>query len=65
MMGAEIRSGTKFDFGVPKSLFDVRMDAGARFDVSKDGKFLIPSQVEAASTVPMTVVVNWPAGLRK
>jgi len=65
MMAVEIRGGTKFDFGVPKALFDVRMDAAAWFDVSKDGKFLIPSQVEVAATVPMTVVVNWQAGLKR
>jgi hypothetical protein len=41
------------------------MDAGTWFDVSKDGKFLIPAQVESASTVPMTVVVNWQAGLKR
>jgi hypothetical protein len=50
---------------VPKPLFDVRMDAGAWFDVSKDGKFLLPAQVEASATVPMTVVVNWQAGLKR
>jgi Tol biopolymer transport system component len=65
MMAVDIRSGTKFDFGVPKPLFDVRMDAGAWFDVSKDGKFLLPAQVEASATVPMTVVVNWQAGLKR
>jgi hypothetical protein len=65
MMAVEIRSGSKFDAGVPKALFDVRMDGGAWFDVSKDGKFLIPSQVQSAATVPMTVVVNWQAGLKR
>ncbi len=65
MMAVEIRGGANFDFGMPKPLFDVRMGATAWFDVSKDGKFLIPSEVEAASTVPMTVVVNWQAGLKR
>jgi serine/threonine-protein kinase len=65
MTAVEIRGGAKFDFGVPKPLFDVRMDGVAWFDVSKDGKFLIPAQVEAAATVPMTVVVNWQAGLKR
>ena len=65
MMAVEIRSGANFHFGMPKPLFDVRMGATAWFDVSKDGKFLIPSEVEAAATVPMTVVVNWQAGLKR
>jgi hypothetical protein len=33
--------------------------------VRKDGKFLIPTPVEQTAAVPMTVVVNWPAGLKK
>ena len=65
MMAVEIRGGAKFDFGVPKPLFDVRVDTAARFDVSKDGKFLIPNQVESTATVPMAVVVNWQAGLKR
>ena len=65
MMTVEIRAGAKFDFGVPKALFEVRMEPAAWFDVSKDGKFLIPTQVEAAASVPMTVVVNWHAGLKR
>jgi Tol biopolymer transport system component/predicted Ser/Thr protein kinase len=65
MMGVEIRGGTKFDFGVPKPLFDVRIGGTAWFDVGKDGKFLMPSQVEASATVPMTVVVNWQASLKR
>ncbi|HYV62106.1 MAG TPA: protein kinase [Bryobacteraceae bacterium] len=65
MMTVEIRAGAKFDFGVPKALFEVRMEPAAWFDVSKDGKFLIPTQVEAAASVPMTVVVNWHAALKR
>ena len=66
MMAVEIRGGANFDFGVPKALCSMcACDADALFDVSKDGKFLIPSQVESAATVPMTVVVNWQAGLKR
>jgi hypothetical protein len=36
----------------------------AWFDVSKDGRFLIPTQAEQAAPVP-TVVINWTAGLKK
>ena len=38
---------------------------GPWFDVSKDGRFLIPTQIEQAAGAPMTVVVNWTAGLKK
>ena len=36
----------------------------ASFDVSKDGRFLIPVQDEGASPA-MTLVVNWQSGLKK
>jgi serine/threonine protein kinase len=55
--------------GAPKALFDPKTGhpAGARFpftyfDVAKDGCFLIPVE---QSGVPITVVVNWTAGLNK
>jgi len=65
MMAVEVKaSGTKFDAGVPKPLFDVRQSA--QFDVSKDGRFLIHVSLDTAGTnVPLTVVVNWQAGLKK
>jgi Tol biopolymer transport system component len=64
MMAVEVKAGPKFEPGVPKPLFDVRL-AGAGYDVSKDGRFLIPTQVEQGGTVLITVVVNWTAGLKK
>ena len=36
-----------------------------RFRCQQGGKFLIPAPVERTDTVPMTVVVNWPAALKK
>jgi dipeptidyl aminopeptidase/acylaminoacyl peptidase len=69
MMAAEVKSGSKFEAGVPKPLFDVRLAAGGLnnvwFDVGKDGRFLIPVQAEQSATAPMTVVVNWQAALKK
>ncbi|HTD42874.1 MAG TPA: hypothetical protein VK687_01785 [Bryobacteraceae bacterium] len=38
--------------------------AGSGYDVSKDGRFLIPTQVQQSATAPMTVVVNWTAALK-
>ncbi|MGD1069071.1 MAG: protein kinase [Bryobacteraceae bacterium] len=71
MMAVDIRaSGNKLEAGVPRALFDARIEPGntgfgGGFDVSKEGKFLIPAPVERTDTVPMTVVVNWPAALKK
>ena len=59
------KSSPAFEAGMPKPLFDARI-AGAGFHVSNDGHFLIPTQVgQSTSTSPITVVLNWQAGLNK
>lgn len=65
MMAVEVKGdGRKFDAGVPKPLFAV--PGQAQFDVSKDGRFLIHVPVDqTASNVPLMVVVNWQAALKK
>ena len=67
MMAVGIKgTAGKLEAGVPQALFDVRLGFGnASFDVAKDGKFLIGTRVEQNVSVPMTVVVNWAAGLKK
>jgi len=69
MMAVGVRSGkdqTDFNAGAIKPLFDVHMAIQDCFDVSKDGRFLIPITVASgASNVPMTAVVNWPSGIKK
>ena len=64
-MALQIRGGPNFDRGAPKALFDMRLNAEAWFDVSKDGRFLIPVLVEQGASAPMNVVVNWTAALNK
>ena len=65
LMAVEVKgSGKNFRAGVPKPLFEVA--ALGQFDVSKDGRFLIQVPVEQSSvSVPLTVVMNWQAGLKK
>ncbi|MEO8052798.1 MAG: protein kinase [Acidobacteriota bacterium] len=65
LMAVEVKvSGKSFQAGVPKPLFEVA--AQGQFDVSKDGRFLIQVPVEQGSAnVPLTVVTNWQAGLKK
>jgi len=68
MMAVDVKgTGTKFEAGVPKPLFDVRFpgSVNAWFDVGPDGRFLLPIQVDEAKSVPLTVVVNWTAALKK
>jgi serine/threonine protein kinase len=71
MRAVELKSGVgngaKFEAGVPKALFDVNFEAGFNpgFDVSKDGRFLIPTRAGQSASVPITVVINWTAALNK
>jgi hypothetical protein len=65
MMAVEVKNGSSsFQAGIPKPLFEVAKSQ--QFDVGKDGRFLIqvPSE-KAAESVPITVVLNWQAGLKK
>jgi len=66
-VGMANAAGDKFDFVAPKPLFDVQIsgDPGDQFDVSKDGRFLMPVPVQQGTTTPITVIVNWTAGLKK
>jgi Tol biopolymer transport system component/predicted Ser/Thr protein kinase len=67
LMAVEIKSNAGFEPGAPKPLFETRIGGSidSWFDVSKDGRFLIPIRLEQAASEPMTVVVNWQAGLKK
>jgi Tol biopolymer transport system component len=67
IMAVDIKAGTRFQFGVPKALFDDAIVPGnlISFDVSKDGRFLLPALVEPKVATPMTVVLNWPELLKK
>jgi hypothetical protein len=60
------QSGTQFQAGVPKPLFDVRLGStNPSYDVSADGRFLIATPIEQFAPVPMTIVLNWTAALKK
>jgi eukaryotic-like serine/threonine-protein kinase len=65
LMAVDVKSGPSggFEAGTPKVLFDPHIggDETSGFDVSKDGRFLIA--VVEQSGAPITVVVNWTAGL--
>jgi dipeptidyl aminopeptidase/acylaminoacyl peptidase len=66
MMAAEIRPGSTFQAGPPRELFPIRMPpVQSRFDVSKDGRFLIPTITDESANVQITVVLNWLQLLKK
>jgi Tol biopolymer transport system component len=64
-------SGSEFEFGTPKALFKTNTlgSLGAtahEFDVSPDGqRFLIGTLIGNTKSPPPTVILNWPALVRK
>jgi Tol biopolymer transport system component/predicted Ser/Thr protein kinase len=66
LMAVEIKPGTQFQAGVPKPLFDVQLGPSSpNYDVSAEGRFLVATPMEQGTAVPMTVVLNWQALLKK
>lgn len=67
MMAVKIKGGPNFEHDAPQDLFDTRFTGGtnAWFDVSKDGRFLIPTEVERPANTLVTITVNWAAALKK
>ena len=58
-------------FGAPRALFKVRTRPPARldafpYDVYANGqRFIVNTFVEESTAVALTLVVNWPGGLKK
>jgi eukaryotic-like serine/threonine-protein kinase len=65
IMAVDVKSGSKFEASLPKPLFETRSGDEWWFDVSSDGRFLIPSPVERSAAPSMTVVINWQAAVKK
>jgi Tol biopolymer transport system component len=68
LMAAAVNGkGASFETGAVKPLFEVQAArATFSYDVSADGqRFLINSAPEQAAPAPITVVLNWIAGLKK
>jgi hypothetical protein len=67
MMAVAVEGVDQFAAEAPKPLFDTHVAFGnqVRFDVSPDGRFLVPVQPEQTTATPMNVVINWTAGLEK
>jgi serine/threonine protein kinase/Tol biopolymer transport system component len=69
LMSVEVKAGATFEVGVSKPLFDTRVESYTndnRYAVSPDGqRFLMNVPVEAQTSTPITVVLNWTADLKK
>ena len=66
-VAVDISTSPAFQAGVPKQLFTLPPNVG-NWDVTADGKrFLVamPQQAQQYTDTPITVVLNWEAGLRK
>jgi hypothetical protein len=65
IMAVPITPGAQFRFGMPKPLFDVRLaTATVSFDVSGDGRFLLPVLMPQQDSALMNVVLNWSRTLK-
>jgi Tol biopolymer transport system component len=69
MMSVSFDSGpASVKLGVPKPLFQTRAEFDVvprQYDTSVDGKrFLLAQPLEDSASVPITVIVNWPALLK-
>jgi eukaryotic-like serine/threonine-protein kinase len=69
LMAAAVNGkGESFDVGGVKPLFGTHSAGGGRYryDVSADGqRFLINTALQQSISAPITVVLNWTAGLKK
>jgi len=70
LMAAQVRSGESFEKVAVVSLFEFRAGSLtlilAPYAVMDDGqRFLINTVVETEANAPLTVVVNWPAEIKK
>jgi hypothetical protein len=72
MMAVNVKTAPTFESEVPHALFDPQITGGAistfRYDLTPDGqRFLVNATppAESKSPEPITVLVNWEAGLSK
>jgi Tol biopolymer transport system component len=62
MAVAVTAQGATFTPGTPQTLFQTHFPNGTRrqqYDVSRDGRFLINTDLESASTEPIHLLLNW------
>lgn len=72
LMVAQVKTeGNRFEVGAPQTLFEMRIGnlplTGSPFyDVTRDGRrFIASTAVEETAPTPMTVLLNWNAGLKQ
>ena len=68
LMAVPVTAGATFEHGLAVALFETRVpphwyNARNLYDVSRDGRFLFMAPVEDDRSIPLTVVLNWKAGV--
>ena len=64
LVAVSVGPGSSLELGVPRTLFALPGKYGwATYDVAPDGRFLAIVPEALASEQPLTVVLNWMAGL--
>jgi len=63
MIAVQVAAGDRLELGQPKALFETAaLTAFSDFDVTSDGQRFVPAT--GLRENPITVVVNWTAGLK-
>ena len=73
LMAVPIRAGSTLEIGRPEVLFETHTVAGVsrspslrqQYDVSPDGQRFLLNVPSEETTSPITVVLNWTAGLKQ
>jgi eukaryotic-like serine/threonine-protein kinase len=68
LMRVTVKAGEAFEAGVPQPLFDTNLGTAAlrqTYAVSPDGNRFLLNVPLGSATPPLTVVLNWPALLKK
>jgi eukaryotic-like serine/threonine-protein kinase len=76
LMAATVQpQGSGLEIGIPKPLFKANFFLGGvtqpvielfeQYDVTGDGRFLVNAKTEQQAAVPISVILNWAAGLKK
>ncbi len=71
LMAVQVKPAPTFEYGLPQPLFETRsinlsFNVGIEYAVTGDGqRFLVSMPVTGAASAPMTVVLNWEAGVKK
>jgi Tol biopolymer transport system component len=66
MMAVPVKLAPTFEPGIAKPLFETNVTAFNPYDVSPDGRFLMNTVAASAAppSSPVTIVLNWQAGLK-